>query len=113
MLTELYRHSDADPRDFSTIFGFSSVPEFFLHLILQRTDDNLLLPSCAATVLPAALRPSIHEDLLARYETMSFNRELVDLVFPNLGFQREIPDDIRALIVNDLIREQSNFINHI
>ena len=113
VLTALFRHADADPRDFATIFGFSSVPEFLMHLILQRTDDAKLKLSCAATLLPPALRPSVTEDLLARYESMSMDPNLVDQIFPQLDFGQQIPAAIRETIVQDLIREQRAFILHL
>lgn len=113
VLTTLFRHADADPRDFSTIFGSSSVPEFMTHLVLQRTDDARLMLSCPATILPPALRPSVTEDLLARYESMSLDPNLNDQEFPELGFGQHIPPEIHATIVRDLIREQRAFILHL
>ena len=113
VLVDLYRRADADPRDFSTLFGFSSVPEFLMHLILQRTDDEKLKAACGPTLLPPALRPSIPEDLLSRYESMSYDPAMAQLLVQNLDFGRQIPANIRAIIERDLIAEQRNFIMHL
>ena len=113
VLTAIFRHADADSRDFATIFGYSSVPEFMTHLVLQRTDDAKLLLSCPATILPPALRPSVTEDLLARYESMSLDPDLADQEFPELDFGQHIPVNTRDNIVRALIREQRAFIVHL
>ena len=113
VLTTIFRHADADPRDYATIFGFSSVPEFMTHLVLQRTDDARLILSCPATILPPALRPSVTEDLLARYESMSLDPGLADQDFPPLDFGQHIPAEIHETIVQSLIREQRAFILHL
>ena len=112
-LTVLYRHSDADPRDFSTVFGYSIKPEFTLHLVLQRTDDAKILASCPATLLPPALRPSSPADVLSRYESMSIDPAHAHMAFPTIGFDRQVPDEIHAIIREDLIKEQRDFVNHL
>ena len=112
-MVALYRHHDADPRDFSTLFGSSAVPEFMLHLVLQRTDDELLISACPPTLLPPALRPSMPEDVLSRYESMSYDPALARALIQNLDFGNQIPPEIRERIVRDLINEQKNFILHL
>ena len=113
VFVDLYRQHDADPRDFSTLFGSSAVPEFLLHLVLQRTDDERLKPSCPATLLPPALRPSVPEDIMSRYESMSYDPALARLLVQNLDFGQQLPSNVRDMIVEDLIKEQKQFILHL
>ena len=112
-LTVLYRHHDADAREFSTVFGYSRQPEFTLHLVLQRTDDDRIVISCSATLLPPALRPSSPSDVRARYESMSMDPAYANLAFPTLDFDRQVPDNIHAIIRENLIEEQRSFVLHL
>ena len=112
-MVDLYRRHDADPRDFSTLFGSSAVPEFMMHLVLQRTDDELLISACPPTLLPPALRPSVPEDVLSRYESMSYDPALARALIQNLDFGNQIPPEVREQIVRDLIKEQRDFIMHL
>ena len=84
-----------------------------MHLVLQRTDDERLKVSCAPTLLPPALRPSVPEDLLSRYESMSYDPALARLLVQNLEFGQQMPPEIRSMIVEDLIKEQKRFIMHL
>ena len=84
-----------------------------MHLVLQRTDDEKLNASCPATLLPPALRPSSLDDRLARYESMSMDPAHANRVFPNVGFDRLIPQDILTIIRDDLVREQRDFVAHL
>lgn len=112
-MVDIFTRADADPSDYSTAFGLSILPYYSIHLYLQRAHDEKIAPTCAATVMPPALRPNIHEDILAQYELMSQDPQYSHLNFPSLDFGREVPHNLAHVVHNFLREEHRAFIEHL
>ena len=112
-LVQIFTRSDAPPEDFSTVFGFSILPYYMIHLALQRAHDDKLPQPCGATVCPPALRPNIPEDVFAQYAVLAQDARFAHMAFPDLGFGREIPPETRRQVQQFLSAEHRDFINHL
>ena len=112
-LVDIYGRSDAEPGDYSTTFGLSTAPFYSVHLGLQRAHDDRIPRSCAATLLPPALRPSLQVDRVAQYHLMAQDERFAHLAFPDLNFEQEIPPETLAAVRNTLNAEHAAFIDHL
>ena len=112
-LVAIFGRADCDPSDFDTVFGFSSIPYYMIHLSLQRAHDEKIAPSCAATVCPPALRPNDDEDLISYYHVLSHDSRFAHLAFPNLDFGRDLPPGMKAMVLSLLRDEHKAYIDHL
>ena len=112
-LVDIFTRSDGEPEDFSTVFGYSVLPYFVIHLALQRAHDDEIAPVCGATLCPPALRPNIHDDLVAQYDILAQDARFAHLAFPELGFGRELPPETSAAVRGYLIAEHKAFIDRL
>ena len=112
-MLDIFRRADAQPEDYTTSFGLSSIPYYSIHLSLQRAHDNEIAPTCSATLMPVALRPFVHEDMVAQYDLLSQDPRFSHLHFPELGFGQEIPVDLARVIHDYLMAEHRAFIDHL
>ena len=112
-MLDIYRRADAQPGDYSTSFGLSGIPYYSIHLSLQRAHDDAIAPTCSATLMPVALRPFVHEDMVAQYELLSQDPRFTHLNFPALGFDQEIPVELARVIHDYLVAEHEAFIQHL
>ena len=112
-MVDIYTRADAQPGDYDTTFGLSGIPYYTIHLALQRAHDDEIAPTCGATVMPPALRPYLHEDILSQYEKMSHDPRFAHLDFPALEFGRQIPENLVSIVREHLLAEHAAFINHL
>ena len=112
-LVDIFRRADAQPGDYSTCFGLSGAPYYSIHLSLQRAHDDVIAPTCSATLMPIALQPFVHEDMVAKYDLLSHDPRFSHLNFPSLGFGQEIPVDLARIIHDYLATEHQAFIDHL
>ena len=112
-MLDIYRRADAQPGDYSTSFGLSGIPYYSIHLALQRAHDDVIAPTCSATLMPVALQPYVREDMLAQYDLLSQDPRFSHLNFPALGFGQEIPVDLAQVIHDYLLAEHEAFIHHL
>ena len=76
-LVGIFTRADGNPGDFDTVFGFSGLPYYLIHLALQRAHDDEIAPVCGATILPPALRPYVSEDLVAMYDILAHDDRFI------------------------------------
>ena len=112
-LVDIFTRSDASPGDYDTVFGFSSLPYYLIHLALQRAHDEELAPPCAATICPPALRPNLQKDLLAQYALLAKDARFAHMTFPKPDFGQDLPPDMQSLVKEHLNAEHRAFIDHL
>ena len=112
-LVTIFTRADGEPGDFDTVFGFSGLPYYLIHLALQRAHDDEIAPVCGATVLPPALRPNVHDDLVSLYQLLAQDERFARYAFPDLDFGQELPPDMFKLVHGHLRAEHKAFIDHL
>ena len=112
-LVGIFRRSDSRGENFSTIFMFSSDPLQLLHLTLQRAHDDKINPTCGATVIPPAFRSNLPMDVIERYSMLSNDPRFTHMVFPELTWNREIPQDLHDFVVRSIDEEHEKFVKHL
>ena len=112
-LVNIFTRADGDPADFNTVFGFSGLPYYLIHLALQRAHDDEIAPVCASTLLPPALRPNVKDDLVSQYHILAQDERFAHLAFPDLDFGNELPPAMFDLVQGHLVAEHKAFIDHL
>ena len=112
-LVEIFGRADGDPGDFDTVFGFSGLPYYMIHLALQRAHDDEIAPTCAATMCPPALRPNVRSDVDCQCDVLSQDTRFAHLAFPKLDFGQKLPSATRRAVLDYLVAEHKAYVDHL